>query len=106
MTEKQILEVDNIVICAGQESLFDLETELKRLQEQASDALRSKDSIYVFRIGGAFQAGELDAKRAINMFLRLGYDIDQENVEVMDDEKREKGDEERLTDLFSKFMGR
>lgn len=101
MTEKQILEVDNIVICAGQESLFDLETELKRLQEQASFALRSKDSIYVFRIGGAFQAGELDAKRAINMFLRLGYDIDQENVEVMDDEKREKGDEERLTDLFS-----
>lgn len=106
LTEKQILEVDNIVICAGQESLFDLETELKRLQEQASDALRSKDSIYVFRIGGAFQAGELDAKRAINMFLRFGYDIDQENVEVMDDEKREKGDEERLTDLFSKFMGR
>jgi len=40
------------------------------------------------------------------MFVRLGYDIDQENVEVMDDEKREKGDEERLTDLFSKFMGR
>ena len=46
--EEQLLEVDNVVICAGQESLREL---------------RERDSYHL--IGGASLAAELDAKRAI-----------------------------------------
>jgi 2,4-dienoyl-CoA reductase (NADPH2) len=54
-----VLEVDNIVLCAGQESLRELEAPLK-----AAGA-----SVHV--IGGAALAGELDAKRAIDEGTRL-----------------------------------
>ena len=49
----QVLEVDNIVICAGQNSL-------RELQEPLTQA-----GLKVHLIGGAKEAGELDAKRAI-----------------------------------------
>ncbi|MDX1913219.1 MAG: NADPH-dependent 2,4-dienoyl-CoA reductase [Saprospiraceae bacterium] len=49
----RVLEVDNIVICAGQEPLRDLYEPL------------TKAGIKVHLIGGAKEAAELDAKRAI-----------------------------------------
>ena len=54
------LEVDHIVLCAGQISLTDLVEPLKAAGKP------------VHVIGGAFEAGELDAKRAIDMGTRLG----------------------------------
>ena len=57
-----ILEVDNIVICAGQLSNKVLYETLKDVTE-------------THLIGGAFQAGELDAKRAIDQGVRLADSI-------------------------------
>ncbi|GFG55297.1 NADPH-dependent 2,4-dienoyl-CoA reductase [Mycolicibacterium agri] len=56
---RQVLEVDNVVICAGQESVRDLE-----------DALR-RNGIEPHVIGGAAVAAELDAKRAIKQGTEL-----------------------------------
>ena len=50
---ERVLEVDNVIICAGQEPLRAMYDEL-----QAA-------GISTHLIGGAFEAGELDAKRAI-----------------------------------------
>ncbi len=58
----QILEVDHVVICAGQEPLQSLADELK-------DAGYHEDHIHL--IGGADEAAELDAKRAIDQGARL-----------------------------------
>jgi 2,4-dienoyl-CoA reductase (NADPH2) len=52
--ERKLLEVDNVVICAGQESLAEL---------MPSEGLRSGPAFH--KIGGAALAAELDAKRAI-----------------------------------------
>jgi len=49
----QLLEVDNVVICAGQEPVRELESELRR------------NGVDPHIIGGAAWAAELDAKRAI-----------------------------------------
>ena len=57
-----VLEVDNIVICAGQISNRDL-----------YDSLGGNHDVHI--IGGAFQAGELDAKRAIDQGVRLAQEI-------------------------------
>ncbi|MEK8048214.1 NADPH-dependent 2,4-dienoyl-CoA reductase [Ideonella margarita] len=54
------LPVDTIVLCAGQEPLRELQVPL-----EAGGAK-------VHIIGGAFEAGELDAKRAIDQGVRLG----------------------------------
>lgn len=56
---KRVLAVDNVVICAGQESVRDLE-----------DALRD-NGIDPHIIGGAALAAELDAKRAIKQGTEL-----------------------------------
>ncbi len=56
---RQVLAVDNVVICAGQESVRDLE-----------DALR-RNGIDPHIIGGAALAAELDAKRAIKQGTEL-----------------------------------
>jgi 2,4-dienoyl-CoA reductase (NADPH2) len=69
--EQRVLEVDTIVLCAGQEELNDLET-----ASEDVDVLRDK----VYPIGGAYMAGELDAKRAIDMGTRLAYRIHEEEV--------------------------
>lgn len=59
--KKQTLAVDNIVVCAGQRS------ERKLLEEVPAAK--------VHLIGGADQAGELDAKRAIDQGVRLGLQL-------------------------------
>lgn len=58
-SRRQLLEVDNVVICAGQESVRDLEDGLRR------------NGIEPHVIGGAAVAAELDAKRAIKQGVEL-----------------------------------
>ncbi|WP_237065952.1 NADPH-dependent 2,4-dienoyl-CoA reductase [Microbulbifer guangxiensis] len=57
--ESRLLEVDNIIICAGQEPERTLHAELEKL------------GIHSHLIGGADEAAELDAKRAIDQGSRL-----------------------------------
>jgi 2,4-dienoyl-CoA reductase (NADPH2) len=59
----QVLPVDNVVVCAGQEPN-------RRLADELSAA-----GIAVHVIGGADVAAELDAKRAIAQGTRLGADL-------------------------------
>lgn len=56
---ERCLEVDNVVICAGQESLRDIEIPLVNAGQR------------VIVIGGADVAAELDAKRAIDQGIRV-----------------------------------
>ena len=53
------LDVDNVILCSGQESLRDL-----------AEPLEAK-GVTVHIVGGADKAAELDAKRAINKAARL-----------------------------------
>jgi 2,4-dienoyl-CoA reductase (NADPH2) len=62
--KQQLLDVDNVVICAGQESLKHL---VEPLQASGKP---------VFKIGGAELAAELDAKRAIDQGTRLAAAIE------------------------------
>lgn len=62
----RVLEVDNIVICAGQ-------VEKPDLQQSTAPSAELKERLYT--IGGAYMAGELDAKRAIDMGTRLAMRI-------------------------------
>ncbi|NKY34832.1 NADPH-dependent 2,4-dienoyl-CoA reductase [Nocardia speluncae] len=55
----RVVPVDNVIVCAGQESVRDLESEL------------AAAGITVHVIGGAQLAAELDAKRAIDQGTRL-----------------------------------
>lgn len=61
--EDRVLAVDNIIICAGQEPL-------RELQQGLEDA-----GLTVHLIGGADVAAELDAKRAINQGSRLAAEL-------------------------------
>lgn len=61
--EPQLLEVDNIIVCAGQEPSRALHDELSRLGVPSR------------LIGGAYEAAELDAKRAINQATELAVAI-------------------------------
>lgn len=61
--EARTLPVDQIVICAGQESRLDL-----------FDALEAAGKTS-HRIGGAFKAGELDAKRAIRQGAEVAAEL-------------------------------
>lgn len=61
--EPQLLPVDNVVICAGQVS-----------KNELYQPLLDK-GLSVHLIGGAFQAGELDAKRAIDQGARLAAQL-------------------------------
>ena len=56
----QLLEVDNVIICAGQVSNNQLFSKLKETHTN------------VHLIGGALEAGELDAKRAIEQGVKVG----------------------------------
>ena len=60
---EQLLEVDNVIICAGQESNRDLQQALE------------KGGVNVHLIGGANVAAELDAKRAIRQAAELAMVI-------------------------------
>ncbi|MFE1597163.1 FAD-dependent oxidoreductase [Nocardia sp. NPDC058705] len=55
----RVIEVDNVIICAGQESVRELEEPLRAA------------GVDLHLIGGADLAAELDAKRAINQGTRL-----------------------------------
>ena len=57
--QARVLDVDNVILCAGQESLRELEAPLQHA------------GISVQVIGGADVAAELDAKRAIDQGVRL-----------------------------------
>ena len=73
--EKRVIECDNVILCAGQESLRELQEPLEKL------------GVSTFRIGGAEEAGELDAKKAIDMATRLAAKIEdakQGDVFTMD----------------------
>jgi len=61
--DSQLVAVDSIVLCAGQEPLRELEAPLRAAGAR------------VHLIGGALEAGELDAKRAILQGTRLAYTL-------------------------------
>ncbi|MBW2412262.1 MAG: NADPH-dependent 2,4-dienoyl-CoA reductase [Deltaproteobacteria bacterium] len=61
--KEKLLEVDTVIVCAGQEPLRDLEKELKPA------------GIPVHLVGGADKAVELDAKRAIEQAAKLAATI-------------------------------
>lgn len=61
--QDKLLEVDNVVICAGQEPLRELQADLEAR------------GVRVHLIGGADVAAELDAKRAINQGTRLAASL-------------------------------
>lgn len=61
--EPRVLPVDNVVICAGQEPLRELQAQLEQ------------GGMKVHLIGGAFEAKELDAKFAIDQAARLVAEI-------------------------------
>lgn len=61
--EPRLLEVDNVIICAGQEPLRDLQAPLEAAQ------------MPVTLMGGAELAVELDAKRAIDQGSRLAAEL-------------------------------
>jgi len=61
--DTQLIAVDTIVLCAGQEPLRELEAPLRAAGAR------------VHLIGGALEAGELDAKRAILQGTQLAYTL-------------------------------
>lgn len=60
-----MLEVDTVIICAGQEPLSALEEPLTAAQ------------VPTWKIGGALEALELDAKRAIDQGTRLAAKFEE-----------------------------
>ncbi len=64
--QKQILDVDNIIVCAGQDSERSLYDELIE---------NSNNEWHIHLIGGASYASELDAKRAIRQGAELAAKI-------------------------------
>jgi 2,4-dienoyl-CoA reductase (NADPH2) len=91
----RVLEVDNIIVCAGQ-------VEYNDLAKNVSDDGLSKN---VFTIGGAYAAGELDAKRAIDMGTRLALKIHESNVVPGQHIFAAKpGVEEKMYNLLQTFM--
>jgi len=63
MGQPRLFEVDTVIVCAGQLPLRTLHDELTEL------GLKST------LVGGAFEAAELDAKRAINQASRLAATV-------------------------------
>jgi 2,4-dienoyl-CoA reductase (NADPH2) len=83
------------VLCAGQ-------IEHKDLEQQAANADLAKK---VYTIGGAYKAGELDAKRAIDMGFRLAMQI--HNPEVVPGKhvfQSRPSSEEKLMKLLRRYM--
>ncbi len=66
--ESRLLEVDNVIICAGQEPN-------RKLADELLAAGAESQGMKVHVIGGADVAAELDAKRAINQGSRLAAQI-------------------------------
>lgn len=91
---KKIIEADTIITCAGQEPNDDI-------MRQAGD-MKGK----VFTIGGAYEALELDAKRAIDMGTRLALKIHDASV-IPGRHKFESGAgaEEKMFQLIKRMTG-
>jgi len=97
--EKRLLLVDNIILCAGQ-------TPKRDLRDAAEDANDDDDvAKRVFTIGGAYEALELDAKRAIDMGTRLALKIhDDSVVPGKHSFKASSSAEEKMHGVLSKFL--
>lgn len=95
--EKHVLDVDNVILCTGQEPKRDLLSSLQTLLDNESD----QDEKRVYMIGGAYKAGELDAKRAIDMGMRLAFRIHEKSVDEHDLEDA-PSTEEKLMSLMLK----
>ena len=94
----RVLEVDNIVICAGQVEYHELE---QAAQRDATSSLAER----VYTIGGAYAAGELDAKRAIDMGTRLALKIHEPDVVPGKHSFAARpGFEEKLFNKMKRFM--
>jgi len=94
--KQHTLEVDTIVLCAGQ-----VENKALEKASETIDVLVNK----VYPIGGAFKAGELDAKRAIDMGTRLAYQIHKEEVKPGKHLfESAMGPEEKLFRFLKKWM--
>jgi 2,4-dienoyl-CoA reductase (NADPH2) len=61
--EPRLFEVDTVIVCAGQTSLRTLFDELQA------------QGVTARLVGGAYEAGELDAKRAIDQASRLAAEV-------------------------------
>lgn len=97
--QSRVIVVDNIILCAGQISNRTLEDEAKN----AFGGLASK----VFTIGGAYEAGELDAKRAIDMGTRLALRIKDDEIEPGDQGSlgADVGAEEKMFNILKGISG-
>jgi len=94
--EQKVLEVDTVVLCAGQLEEKTLENASKEV-----GVLTNK----VYPIGGAYKAGELDAKRAIDMGTRLAHKIHLEEVTPGNHVFRSSmGPEEKLFRFMKQWM--
>jgi 2,4-dienoyl-CoA reductase (NADPH2) len=60
---ERVLEVDHVVICAGQ------------ISERSLAAPLEAAGVAVDVIGGAYEAGELDARRAIDQGTRMAAKV-------------------------------
>lgn len=69
--ETKTLPVDTVVVCAGQESYRSLYDSLVASKKTTGSSME------IFMIGGAYAAGELDAKRAIDQGTRLAANIEK-----------------------------
>ena len=92
---ERVLEVDTIVLCAGQVEKNELEIEAAK-NRQMQDR--------VITIGGARTAGELDAKRAVNMGVRLAQQIHRNDLDVERAIAVPPSVEEKLYDLLRKYI--
>lgn len=88
--KQRTLEVDTVVVCAGQEPLRDL----------CEPLAGTPSPKRVFLIGGAQEAGELDAKRAIDQ----GTPIPPTNRTSGIDIHQEGQDEEREREMHDHFL--
>ena len=96
--KSRIIDCDNVILCAGQLSKRDLET----AAVDAGGDLAGK----VFTIGGAYEASELDAKRAIDMGTRLALKIDDDEVKPGQHKfQADTGAEEKMFNTMKKVMG-
>lgn len=102
--ERRVLDVDNVIICAGQISQRDLE---RQARDHESNPSSPNLADRVYTIGGAYEALELDAKRAIDMGTRLALKVHDEGVVPGKHVFRAKvGAEEKLYGVMRKFMGK
>lgn len=99
--EQRVLPVDTIVVCAGQVEHHALQSEATEVAP-GTDGVSWKDRVYT--IGGAYAAGELDAKRAIDMGVRLAHSIHDPHVVPGEHvSQATPGVEERLYQLLRRF---